>query len=127
MAITTHQPLQVLFLDDEKELCEFFQDYFETSDFKISTFSQVHEAVAFSKKRNPDLIFLDYRLPGVLGDQVAREMPDHIPKILLTGEIAITTSYPFEQIIEKPFEVSDIERLLRHYQSRLSKQKVRDA
>jgi hypothetical protein len=53
---------------------------------------------------NPDVVFIDYRLSGITGDQVANMLPVAIPKYLITGEINLASKYEFEGVFSKPMD-----------------------
>ena len=105
-------PLKILHLDDEIEICNIFSDLFSSHDFHIKSFTQVPQAIEEAKKNPPDLIFLDYRLPGITGEQVALQMNDTIPKCLITGDVFVKIKYPFVATFKKPWRSSAIQAFL---------------
>jgi CheY-like chemotaxis protein len=105
-------PLEVLYLDDEPELCELFAEAYSTDRVRVTALSNVEEAIAFAIASPPHLIFLDYRLPGTTGDKIAQRMPPGIPKYLVTGDIVVQTEYRFEGVLRKPTDSAEIEALL---------------
>lgn len=111
-------PLNVLYLDDEPELCELFAEEYASKDIEIKALSDVAQAMDIANSSWPHLIFLDYRLPGTTGDKIARKMPDGIPKFLVTGEIALQTDYSFERILRKPTDPGEITAVLAAYLDR---------
>ena len=108
-------PLKVYYLDDEELLGEIFAEFFSSDQVAVTAFSEVGAMFEVIAHSAPDLIFIDYRLPGTTGDEVAKRIDPAIPKILLTGEITVQTSYHFEKILAKPFDNSEILRLLDFY------------
>ena len=101
-------PLKVLFLDDEPLLGENFADEFSSEAVQVDTFTEPKLAIAHAIKYPPDLIFLDYRLPGTTGDEVAQLMAPGIPKYLLTGDLSVKTKYAFTAIFTKPVDPKNI-------------------
>ena len=101
-------PLKVYYLDDEPDLCENFSDALSSNEIVVTTFSRAQLLFEAVKKSAPDLIFLDYRLPGTNGDDVARELPVEIPKFLITGDLSVKAKYPFLKVFEKPYKTEDI-------------------
>lgn len=97
-------PVRIVFLDDEPLICECFVEQFSEQGIDIEAFTQADEAMAAINARHPDLIFLDYRMPGVRGDLLAKQMPSDIPKYLITGELEAKPEYPFIEILPKPFD-----------------------
>jgi len=100
--------LKVYYLDDEIDLLDTFIEVFSGPDVEIKIFSipaELHEAV---KLDPPDLVFLDFRMPGITGDLVAKDLPKDIWKILLTGDLALQPKAAFERVIKKPLHPNEI-------------------
>ena len=93
---------QIYYVDDEIELCEIFVDEFSTKDYEITAFHDPQSAIAACEKKAPDLIFIDYRMPGMNGDKLAQRLSPDIKKILITGEIQVDVEAKFETILGKP-------------------------
>ena len=53
-------PLNIVYLDDEVELCSIFAEIFNTSDVCITTFSDHELAIKHIEKQTPDLVFVDF-------------------------------------------------------------------
>lgn len=107
--------LNIFYLDDEELLCENFVDNFATNEVIISTFTDAIRAIEAIKKNPPDLFFVDYRLPGFTGDDVAKAIDPNIPKFLITGEIFVKTEYKFIEVIPKPYDENYIADLISKY------------
>jgi len=102
----------IYYLDDEETLCELFEDFLASDNIKITTFVDAEEAIKVTNEFPPDIIFIDYRLIGITGDEVAGRIPESIPKILVTGELAVKTKNKFYNIVNKPFSFNEIETLI---------------
>jgi DNA-binding response OmpR family regulator len=110
--------LDVLYLDDEPDLCMIFSDEFTSDEIQIRTFTDPEMAITDAKRIPPQIIFLDYRLPATTGDQVAQAMPPGIPIYLVTGDITVKTSFSFEAVFDKPFNADEIRRVLNSWLKR---------
>lgn len=108
-------PLKVFYLDDEEALCENFVDYFASKDVIVTTFVDSKTAIEAIKKDPPDLFFVDYRLPGTTGDEVAMAIDPKLPKFLISGDIAVKTEYKFDQVFSKPYEASAITEIIANF------------
>lgn len=104
--------LKVYYLDDEKLLCDLFKEEFESEDIQIFTFIDAQNLIQETKTNPPDVIFLDFRLPGINGDQVAIKIAKGIPIYLVTGDLHIRNTYPFVRIFQKPYEEAEIQKVL---------------
>ncbi len=103
---------KLMHLDDEMEIREVFSDLFSSEEITIVSLATREEAMALLAKDPPDLIFLDYRLPGTTGDQVAKDFQTQIPICLMTGDATVRTTYPFAAKFKKPWKTSEIQEYL---------------
>ena len=101
-------PFNIVYIDDEEELCEVFSEIFSSDEIKINAFTRPEEGIDYIQQNPPDLIVLDYRLPGTTGDEIALKLDPSIPKILSTGEMQVKTKYEFYKVIFKPYKIPDV-------------------
>lgn len=94
--------ISVVYIDDEDSLCDIFKRIFHRNGVSVRIFSDYKIALEEISISRPDLLFIDYRLNGINGDQVAQKMDHSIPKILITGELDVDSIYPFINILSKP-------------------------
>lgn len=107
--------LKVGYIDDEPALCETFKDNFEDDHIEIAAYSNPQEGIEQMAAFKPDIIFLDYRLPDMTGDDIAEQLDPAIPKFLITGDLFVKTRYPFVKIFGKPYDFDELEDLLAAY------------
>lgn len=105
------QRLKVVYLDDEPELCELFEDLFASADIEVKTFTDPVRAVEAVQRERPDLFFVDFRLPGTTGIEVAQQVGPG-EKYLITGELSVPLQEPFSRVFYKPFPVGEVLALL---------------
>lgn len=108
-------PLKIIYLDDEPHLCEMFADNFASADILVHAFTDPEKAIAAVNESIPDLVFLDYRLPQTTGEAVALRLPPAIPKVLLTGDLAVKTIGNFAKVFHKPFDFDEMEAFIDTY------------
>lgn len=111
--------LKVVYLDDEPFLCENFVDCFSSPEIEITTYTDPELAVQLIQANPPDVLFLDYRLPGTNGDEIAQKLDPSIPKFLVTGDIMVKTEYKFVKVFSKPYDSEDVMAELRKFISEL--------
>jgi CheY-like chemotaxis protein len=104
--------IKVYYVDDEPELCELFVDIFASSKVLVSTFTNPSEALEKILSNPPDLIFMDYRMPGMNGMELAQKSPVDIKKYLISGENNISVNNMFEAILKKPLNVQLIHKII---------------
>jgi DNA-binding NtrC family response regulator len=100
--------LRIFYIDDEAVLCENFKDLHASDEVEVEAFTNPEAAIEAVRANPPDLMFIDYRLPGTTGEQVATVMNVSKPIILITGELDIKTTYPFHMIIHKSAETNQV-------------------
>jgi DNA-binding response OmpR family regulator len=112
-------PIKIVYVDDEPDLCEMFADLFSSPDILVTTYTNPDLAIEEIRKNPPDLIFLDYRLPKTNGDKIALELANHIPKVLVTGDVAVKTEYPFLKHFGKPYTRAEILKFISEIRAKL--------
>lgn len=103
---------QIVYIDDEPDICEIFSDLFQSSTLDVHVFTDPELAIERLKSHSADIVFIDYRLPQTTGDQVARRISKDIPKALITGELSVQPDYEFDRIFSKPLDVDEIEKFI---------------
>ncbi len=102
-------PLKIIYLDDEADLCEMFKENMESPEVQIWTFTDPKDLFKQVEAIQPDLVFLDYRLPNTNGDLVAARLDPSIPKVMITGDFDVEPQSNFQKILQKPFSFSELE------------------
>ena len=108
-------PVSVYYLDDEELLCEIFSEHISSDQVDVTTFSDSNDAIEACRKKPPDILFIDYRLPGTTGDVVASGIDDRIPKVLVTGDITYASGYQFKKVISKPCNYQEVLNIIDMY------------
>ncbi len=107
--------IKVYYLDDEPDLLEVFKEVFESAQVQISTFSDPNKAIAEIQARPPDILFLDYRLPNITGDEIALQLDPFMPKALISGDLDIVCQAKFVAQFSKPYKIPLIEEFISSY------------
>ena len=104
--------IKVYYVDDEPDLCGLFDELFANSEVLVCTFSDPKEALEKILSTPPDILFTDYRMPGMSGIELAQKIPADIKKYLVTGENNITMDIIFEAILNKPLNVQVVRKII---------------
>lgn len=112
--------LRIYYVDDEEALCEAFSDYFSSKKVVITTFTDPTLVIEAINANPPDLLFIDYRLPGMTGDKIAEAISPLIPKFLITGDLSVKTNYKFLKVFSKPFAVQEISQVINTFAAQKS-------
>jgi len=86
---------KILLIDDEEVVLDSCTQILEKSPFKIATASDGTAGLHLVKEFQPDLIFVDLKMPGISGFDVlekVREMDPTIVMIVITGFATISSA-----------------------------------
>jgi len=98
----------IVYLDDDIALIKLFELVFEDTQHEIVTFTKEYDCITYCTNKPPDVLFVDYRLTDLKGDEVAAQLPNTIYKILVTGEVKVTSQFFFDDTIHKPFQLMEL-------------------
>ncbi len=82
----------VLIVDDDKHLTEFFHKFFSKRGYQMHVALSGEEALKTVEQKQPALMLLDMRMPGVDGVQVLKTVKEQYPKV----KVIVITSYDEE-------------------------------
>ena len=91
MAVSKNQP-NVLVVDDEAAIRDMIQFALEKAGMTVQTASDAHEALVRISECRPDIILMDWMMPGVSGLDLTRRLrkdayTEDIPIIMLTAKV----------------------------------------
>jgi len=105
---------KVLIIDDEESLLEILSDCFTNENFEVQALPAVDNIVKTVEDFNPDVVIIDYLLPGVNGAELCHE----IKMTFSTLPVIIISAYPKQRLslarfncdrfIAKPFNVFEL-------------------
>jgi DNA-binding response OmpR family regulator len=116
--------VDLLIVDDDADLRELLQFYFNNLGYRTETAANGREAIKLCKRSKPRLILLDVKMPGPGGYEVyqaVREMPDtnNTSIIFLTqyntrDERLVGLGLGADDFIGKPFDVQELRLRVEH-------------
>lgn len=82
--------VKVLLVDDVRLFLEFERSFFERAGCTIITAGSGEEALRLAVEERPHVVLLDYEMPGMMGDEVCRQIKEneqtrHIPVLMVTS------------------------------------------
>ncbi len=104
--------MRILLVDDEPALRELLRATLESAEISVEEAESAADAEALVRRRRPDLIILDLRMPGMGGAELCRRLKDakrtrEIPIVLLTGaaeeEALAAHAAGASALVRKPF------------------------
>jgi CheY-like chemotaxis protein len=107
---------KVLIVDDEPGIRELFVDALSARGYEVFAAAEGNSAIAVAERENPDLAFVDIRMPGMDGVELLerlKAMSDTIRVVMITGHGRDGAVERAMQVgtfacLMKPFSVKDI-------------------
>ncbi|QEM06460.1 response regulator [Mucilaginibacter rubeus] len=106
----------ILIIDDDKEILELFNDILTYAGYRVTILPEIVNIKATIDAFNPDLVIIDYLLPGINGGEMCAQIKSdqetlHIPIILTSAHSRVLLSlgtYNCDEFLEKPFDISHL-------------------
>ncbi len=114
----------VLLIDDEKPYAEIIKSVLESLDIDVLIACDSKEALNFLQQITPDLILLDVMMPDVDGLTLLRWLREHSEKDIpihvvsakaMTEDREAALSAGADGFLAKPFDINDLQDLVRRY------------
>jgi len=120
-AVTAHEKIAVLIIEDEKVVCEVLEGMLVSEGHKVDTAFDGEQGVDIFRKKKFDLVITDLVMPGLSGWQVAKEIKKidrNVPVIITTGWALIPSEDEddkknVDMIVKKPFTVNSLAEAIR--------------
>lgn len=110
--------MKILMVDDEPLVCESMRMMLEIDGHEMDEAYSGSEALNKLQAREFDLVFTDFFMPGMKGDQLAREVRDRrqqTPVIMVTGYPPNPPPSEVAKVVFKPFDLSSIRGILSEF------------
>jgi PAS domain S-box-containing protein len=112
-------PLSVLVIDDDPDVRGFIVNSLEEQGYRVREASDGREGLAALERETPDLVVLDFIMPGLSGAEVARKIrakrPDQ-PILFVSGYSeteAVKRTAPDAPLLAKPFRAEALHKAIR--------------
>ena len=112
-------PLSILVIDDDPDVRSFIAATLEESGYRVSQASDGAEGLAKIARRKPDLVVLDFIMPGMSGAEVASRILEKSPLqpiLFVSGYSetdAVKRTAPDAPLLSKPFRAEALEKAVR--------------
>ena len=107
---------KILIADDDDDIRLLVATKLRQSGYDVLSSKEGADALAKIRGEKPDLIIVDYYMPGLLGDEICRAVKAdaelrHIPIILVSASMAALSPeavrlIPCEDQMSKPFDIA---------------------
>jgi CheY-like chemotaxis protein len=118
-AVVPLAPVSVLVIDDDPDVRSFIVAALEELGYRVREASDGREGLAAIEREVPDLIVLDFIMPGLSGADVARRILDKHPEqpiLFVSGYSeteAVKRTAPDAQLLAKPFRAEVLQKAVR--------------
>ncbi|MDP2720931.1 MAG: response regulator [bacterium] len=111
MSQIKEEKIKVLLIEDEKEVAELYKLKLTLDGYEVVTADNGQEGLEKAFKENPELIFLDIKMPGMDGFEVLKKLRES-PK---TKElpVVILSNFDEQDLIEKGLTLGANEFLIK--------------
>jgi CheY-like chemotaxis protein len=109
-------PKHILVVDDEPFVCESIKMLLSYDGHEVETASGGEQALALFDPQKIQVVFTDFAMPGMKGDQLAEAIKARSPKtpvILLTAFPPPTKPAAIDLVLTKPFMLEVLREGLR--------------
>jgi len=81
----------ILVVEDDKFTSLIIQNFLSKTKANIVTAFNGEQAVEQARVHNPDLIFMDLKLPGMSGHEATRRIKEFLPNTIIIAQTAFVT------------------------------------
>ena len=116
------KPSKLLIIDDNKEILSTLKDFFIMKKYEVFTASDGLEGLKLlgTEEQGFDLVITDLVMPNISGvglTAIIKEKFPGLPVIAITGwgehPEALATEAQADQVLEKPFELSELDGVVK--------------
>jgi PAS domain S-box-containing protein len=112
-------PLSVLVIDDDPDVRGFIVNSLEEQGYRVREASDGRQGLAALERETPDLVVLDFIMPGLSGADVARQIREKRPEqpiLFVSGYSeteAVKRTAPDAPVLAKPFRADALQKAVR--------------
>lgn len=106
----------ILIIENDESVLEVLEEIFKNEGYQTHGYGQVDDIFSLVDDFKPDLVLLDYLLPGINGGELCAQLKkepltSHIPVVICSAYPQVMLSlgsYGCNAFISKPFELSQM-------------------
>ncbi len=122
----------ILVVEDEVKLAQFIELELKYEGYQITIAHDGLAGLTMARENNPDLVLLDWMLPGISGPEICRRLRqtgNKVPIILLTAKDDISDRVTgldsgADDYLVKPFSIEELLARLRAHLRRIQEQET---
>jgi len=135
--VVTQSNASILIIDDDQEIGEMLNSYFEVQGYQVSTINWGEDGLNACLEKIPDIVLLDIRLPDLDGYEIVKRLKNNrrtqsVPIIFLTEKRQREDrlrglSMQVEDYITKPFDIQELRLRVRNVLMRYRRSSLTNA
>jgi len=110
--------VKILVVDDEKDVCDFTENFFKDRGFSVSCAYNGNDAISALEKEHPDIILLDVRMEGMDGITALKQIKQIAPSTVVIMVTAVDDIEKISQAkilgareyVTKPLVLEELEK-----------------
>ena len=107
---------RILVLDDNQDILDIVHETLSYEEFDVKSTSTSDAVMPLVEEFNPDLVILDYRVAGLNGGELCKQIKSHpdfsdTPVIIFSAYINHNDElvrYGCDAVINKPFDLTEL-------------------
>ena len=116
-AAVSAQGKNILLVEDDADVRGSIKLLLNIDRHTVTEAANGHEALQLFTGSRYDLVITDYRMPGMLGDELARNIKNLVPAqpiLMVTAYIEklLDAGKPADAVLGKPFSIDDLRRAM---------------
>ena len=120
---------KILIIEDHSDDVQQFSNHLKSKGFEIVTAKNGFEGIYLFDKESPDLVLLDWNMPGLSGEQICqnfKKKKNHVPVIVVGSQTIIDQKHFCSQsgcddFLKKPCDLNELQN---HVQNLIQKSTV---
>jgi CheY-like chemotaxis protein len=114
---------KILIIEDDKDLAEIMQEFFHMLGYNYYITGGLCDILPVIKEYQPDLVILDYLLPGTTGGELCSQIRKNIPTsplpvILYSAypqEMCVVDEGSYDEFVAKPFDLNELQQIVEKF------------
>ena len=107
---------RILILDDNEDIREVVHEMLTYENFDVRSTSEGRDVLPLVESCNPNLVILDYRVAGLNGGEICKQIKEHpkfgdTPVIIFSAYVNYNDelfAYGCDAVINKPFDLKEM-------------------
>jgi CheY-like chemotaxis protein len=105
---------KVLVVDDEEAIRELFVDTLQSRGYEVFATAEGSCAVSIAQEENPDVAFLDIKMPGMDGVELLRRLRSLLPHM----RVIMITGYSEDEAVAQALRLGAVACLMKPFSLR---------